>query len=118
MQNQTISNTKIPYLSTLNVLSCWCVVMLHCNGIFWNRPEGILWVTSNFIETACYFAVPIFFMLSGITLLDYPSKYSTGEYFKKRIKKAVIPFGVWSLIAFGYYGILRGGVLAVIFFKF
>lgn len=109
MQNQTISNTKIPYLSTLNVLSCWCVVMLHCNGVFWNRPKGILWVTSNFIETVCYFAVPIFFMLSGITLLDYPSKYSTGEYFKKRMKKAVIPFGVWSLIAFGYYGIIRGG---------
>lgn len=74
--------------------------MLHCNGIFWTRPEGRLWITSNFIETACYFAVPIFFMISGITLLEYPKKYSTREYFFRRIKKAVIPFFVWSIIAF------------------
>lgn len=100
MQTEGKTGEKIFYLTVLNVLSAWCVVMLHCNGIFWTRPEGRLWITSNFIETACYFAVPIFFMISGITLLDYPKKYSTREYFIKRIRKAVIPFLVWSIIAF------------------
>lgn len=41
-------------------------------------------------------------MISGVTLLNYNEKYSTREYFKKRISKAVIPFFVWSAISFLY----------------
>lgn len=99
MQTEEKKEQRVLYISVLNVLSAWCVVMLHCNGIFWTRPDGRLWISSDFIETACYFAVPIFFMISGVTLMDYPSKYSTKVYFVKRIKKAVIPFVIWSLLA-------------------
>lgn len=43
MQIQEKTGEKVFYLTVLNVLSAWCVVMLHCNGIFWTRPEGRLW---------------------------------------------------------------------------
>lgn len=91
------------HISVLNVAACFSVIMLHCNGVFWSFPEGKLWFTSNFIETFFYFAVPIFFMCSGITLLDYPKRYSTSEYFHKRISKTVIPFLFWSVMAFLYW---------------
>lgn len=94
------SPQKYIYLSALNVLSCFSVIMLHCNGVFWSRPSGRLWFTSNLIETLFYFAVPIFFMCSGITLLDYPQRYTTKEYFRKRINKTFIPFVAWSIVSF------------------
>ena len=100
MQIQEKTGEKVFYLTVLNVLSAWCVVMLHCNGIFWTRPEGRLWITSNFIETACYFAVPIFFMISGITLLDYPKKYSTREYFISGLERQSFHFLCGVLLLF------------------
>lgn len=87
------------YLTVLNVLSCFSVVMLHCNAVFLTAPTGSLWISANLIETAFYFAVPVFFMLSGCTLLDYQQRYSTKEYFCKRFWKTVFPFLIWSLLA-------------------
>ena len=95
------------YISVLNVVSCWSVVALHTNGVFWNRPHGRLWITSNFIETFFYFAVPVFFMISGVNLVDYRERYSTKEFLKKRFKKTVIPFILWSVIAGIFISLIR-----------
>lgn len=37
-------------------------------------------------------------MLSGATLLDYRSKYTTKQFFTKRVLRAIIPFLLWSFI--------------------
>lgn len=50
------------------------------------------------VETVCYWAVPVFLMLSGANLMGYRDKYSTAEFFKKRFVHMVIPFVAWSLI--------------------
>ena len=72
------------YIDTLTILSCIAVVYLHANGIFWTHPSGRLWLTSNVIESFFYFAVPVFFMISGATLLEYRQRYSTLTFIKKR----------------------------------
>ena len=100
MQIQEKTGEKVFYLTVLNVLSAWCVVMLHCNGIFWTRPEGRLWITSNFIETACYFAVPIFFMISGITLLDYPKNILQGNILLSGLERQSFHFLCGVLLLF------------------
>ena len=88
------------YLSFLSVVACLAVVFLHTNGCFWNfSATGRYWLTANIIESVFYFAVPVFFMISGATLIDYSDRYSTTVFFKKRILKTVIPFVVWSLLA-------------------
>ena len=87
------------YISVLNCVSCVAVVLLHTNGIFWSHPSGELWISANFIETYFYWAVPIFFMISGATLMDYRERYTTAEFYKNRIKKTVVPFVFWSLIS-------------------
>lgn len=71
---------KILYIDVLIVLSCISVVLLHANGIFWLHPNGALWISSNIIESVFYFAVPVFFMISGLTLIDYNKRYSTKIY--------------------------------------
>lgn len=93
---------KLAYLSFLNVVSCIAVIMLHTNGCFWYFSTKRYWLTANIIESVMYFAVPIFFMISGATVIDYRERYSTKVFLKKRIKKTFIPFIIWSLIGLIY----------------
>lgn len=62
---------KKEYLTILSVISAIAVVMLHTNGCFWRFSYERYWFTANIIESVMYFAVPVFFMISGATLLDY-----------------------------------------------
>ena len=87
------------YISLLNCIACLGVILLHANGIFWSHPTGLLWTSSNFIETFFCWPVPIFFMISGATLMNYRERYSTIVFLKKRIKKTVVPFLFWSVVA-------------------
>ena len=72
---------------------------MHCNWIVHRFDGSSAWKQSLIVAVLGYWAVPIFFMLSGATLLEYPKRYSTKEFLKKRFCKAVIPFIVWSGIA-------------------
>ena len=90
------------YIQVLSVVASIAVVMMHTNGIFWEFAYEGYWVWSNLLECLVYFAVPTFFMISGCNLIDYRKKYSTKIFFVNRIKKTVIPFLIWSVIACVY----------------
>lgn len=74
-------------------------MLLHANGVFWRHPAGRLWITSSLIECIFYFAVPIFFMISGATLMNYRTRYNSKEYLIKRIRRTLIPYLFWSCFA-------------------
>ena len=93
---------QISYISLLQVVSCCAVVFLHSNGCFWQFSTGRYWFTANIIESVFYFAVPVFFMITGITLINYPERYTLAEYLKRRAKKTLLPFIAWSLIGLLY----------------
>lgn len=93
---------RIQYISVLNVVACMSVVFLHVNGCFWNFSYEKYWVEANIIESVFYFAVPIFFMITGATLMNYRKRYSTMEFLKKRFAKTVIPFIAWSILGVIY----------------
>lgn len=91
------------YLTLLSVVSCFAVVIMHANGCFWSfSATEPYWKTANVVESICYFAVPVFYMVSGATLLDYPDRYSTKVFFEKRLKKVVLPFVAWSLTGLAF----------------
>lgn len=97
--NESVKKVRrkhINYISILTVLSTLAVVTLHVNH-FWDFDTK-LWPLYNAVESVCYFAVPIFVMISGALLLDYREKYSTKVYFKKRILRVVIPYVICSVI--------------------
>lgn len=97
-KNRKVCEKKF-YMAAANVAACLGVIILHTNFVFWTKPGGRLWITSCFLETFFYWPVPIFFMLSGANLLDYPERYSTEEFLKRRVSKTLIPFLFWSLAA-------------------
>lgn len=47
-------------------------------------------------------AVPLFSLCIGATLLDFNEKYNIKEYWKRRIKKVVLPIIGWNIIYFYY----------------
>lgn len=91
------SSKRILYFDLLNIAACICVVALHCNGIVHTYSDARCWKTSLVVETVAYWAVPVFFMLSGATLMDYRKRYSTKDFFVKRFSKTLLPFVVWSV---------------------
>lgn len=51
--------------------------------MFWIFSKARYWLTANVIECVFYFAVPVFFMITGATLLDYNEKYNLSVFFQK-----------------------------------
>lgn len=93
--------SKKSYINILYVISTIAVVLLHTNGFFFANIHASLikYIFANIIECICYFAVPIFFMLSGANLINYRERYSTLTLYKKRIFKVFIPFMFWMFIS-------------------
>lgn len=89
---------RIEYIDLANVISTFAVVILHTNGCFWDFSRERYWLTADVIESLFIFAVPVFFMISGISLMDYQKKYDTKIYLKKRFSKTVIPFLFWTFM--------------------
>ena len=92
--------TRVVYFDILNIIAMIAVVSMHCNGIVHNNPNTRAWNTSLIVDCVCYWAVPVFCMLSGATLLNYRKKYDTKTFFKKRAQKVLIPFICWAIIMF------------------
>lgn len=82
----------------MNVLSCLAVIALHHNALVHSFHPTRGWVQSLVVECVCYWAVPVFMMISGATLMNYRDRYSTGAFFKKRVLRTVIPWFGWSVI--------------------
>ena len=89
---------RVLYFDVLNVVSCFSVVCLHSNGYVHEYVKDGYWWLRVLIEVLCFFAVPVFFMLTGATLMEYRKKYSTKIYLEKRLQKAFLPFLFWSVI--------------------
>lgn len=95
------------YIDFIKIVSSFSVVLLHTNGCFWDFSYDRYWITANIIESVFYCAVPLFFMVAGVTLIDYKMRYDTKEYFSKRFRGAMIPFLFWSVLAFIYWLIVN-----------
>lgn len=129
---QNLSNNT-DWITLATVISAISVVLLHTNGCFWRfSATESYWFSANIIESIFYFAVPVFFMISASTLLDFNKRYSLEIFFKKRITKTVIPYFFWSLIGVLFWhkaflkaeskvlyvlsGLLRGSLVGIYWF--
>lgn len=105
--------SRVLYFDLLNIGATICVIYLHCNGMVHTFSPGYNWVLALAIECLFYWAVPVFFMLTGATLIGYRRRYSTTDYFKRRVARVVIPFFAWSLIWYLLIPGVNGGVYSV-----
>ena len=89
---------KKNYISILNVLACIGVVILHTFETGYTSDANF--VFEVLIRAIAFCAVPVFFMITGATLIDYRERYDTKTFFKKRLLKVIIPLIIWSIIYF------------------
>ncbi len=96
MQAEKRGKGRVFYYDVLNVLATFCVVWIHFgNDVHWYNGSAA-WYQCLFIQVVSYWAVPVFFMLSGATLMEYYKKYSLREFFVHRCLKTVIPYLFWG----------------------
>lgn len=100
-----MTKKRIVYFDLLNIVACFCVICMHCNTMVHAYQPGMNWACGLVIEVVCFWAVPIFFMLSGANLMRYRDRYDTRAFFKKRLMRILVPFLAWSAIIY----ILRFG---------
>lgn len=84
-------NKRIYYIDAINIFSTFSVVALHCE--FFDEK----W-QNTIVEVLFYCAVPLFFMLSGANLVGYRKRYDTRTFFRKRVRKTVIPYLAMTFI--------------------
>ncbi len=79
----------------LRVVASFAIVLLHVSASYWSVVDvnGREFVTMTIYNSLTRFAVPVFFMLSGLFLVS-PEKENTGLL--RRILKLILLFYVWS----------------------
>lgn len=96
---------RVLYYDVLNILATFGVIMLHNNGLAHTYSNSLGWYQALAVEVGYYWPVPVFFMLTGATLMGYRSRYTTKDFFVKRLLRTGVPFVVWTLINAVYKGI-------------
>ncbi len=90
------------WIDWMRVVACFLVIMTHSCEPFYLGGEGSLiltkadaiWVSVlNVIPRAC---VALFVVASSY--LQFPLHYSTGEFFRRRAARILIPFLFWSVV--------------------
>lgn len=106
------ASKRVLYFDVLNICACLCVIFLHCNSMVHTFAYGRNWVLALAIECVFYWAVPVFFMLTGATLMRYRDRYDTKTFFRRRVLRTVVPFLIWNAI---WYVVLlqEGGALSL-----
>ena len=94
------------WMDILKIVSAMMIVLIHSSGSIYRNCFGEeKWVAALVINAIPRFAVPCFFMISGIVLL--PKKYDM-EQVKNKIIRVMIPLGCFSVLAILLRKILWG----------
>ena len=90
------------WLDYLRVTACFLVMVIHGTEPFYLGGDGglILTATDAFwvalAEGLARCCVPVFLMVSSY--LQFPLHYSTGEFFKRRAVRILVPLAIWTLV--------------------
>ena len=94
---------RIAFLDCLRVFACLMVMFVHAceqfyfgddGGLFFASKGDAFWVT--LIDSACRASVPLFVIASSYLL--FPLTKPTGEFFRRRFVRVVVPFAVWCAL--------------------
>jgi len=82
-------------ISSLKLVACFMVVMLHVSGETFSNFNDIWWLAGNVYDSLVRSCVPIFIMIAGATLL--PKQEGLSNFFKKRVIRIIPPLLLWSV---------------------
>ena len=96
-------NKRIVFLDYLRVVACFMVMVVHAcecfyfgadGGLHYDSAADAFWAT--WIDSAVRACVPLFVIASSYLL--FPVTKPTGEFFKRRLVRVVIPFVIWCAL--------------------
>ncbi|WP_155612570.1 acyltransferase [Paenibacillus woosongensis] len=86
----------------MKIIAIFAVINIHVSGSFsiasFTTTNITNWWLDNVFNGASRWAVPIFFMVSGMLLLEPKKNDSLKVFFTKRFNKIFIPFIVWGVL--------------------
>lgn len=87
-------------IDVLRILAAFAVVTIHVSSIYLAKDATVsnsFWWVSNIFNSLSRWSVPVFIMISGSLLINPKSFEDTNLFFKKRVKRILIPLVFWSL---------------------
>ena len=96
-------SVTIQWLDTLRAIAMLGVIIIHVSSPLVNMTYGKnmpYWWIGNITDSAVRFAVPLFLMLSGATLLG--KEYNLSDYYRRRFSRVLLPFLFWLMVYWVY----------------
>lgn len=99
---------RLRFVDFLNIVASFAVICLHATLNVFGSPTEPFWGRALLMQSCFIFAVPVFFMVSGMNLLGYRRKYSTALFFRKRALRVggALLFG--SVVTYLVLGLFPG----------
>ena len=103
-----MNDNRVVWIDWLRVVACFLVMMTHCCEPFYLGGEGSLVLTKadaiwvSILNVLPRAAVALFVIASSY--LQFPLHYSTGEFFRRRAVRILIPFFFWTVVYALVYG--------------
>lgn len=98
----TTSPKREIWIDWMRVVACFMVILVHSTEPFYLGGDGSLILNSadafwsSFFDSFVRACVPLFVVASSF--LQFPLHYETGEFFRRRAVRILIPFVVWLAV--------------------
>lgn len=95
-----MENKRLVWPDFLRIISIFCVIIIHVTSVGLRDYEfcSSVWTWSAMLNSMCRWAVPVFFMISGMFFLDPKRQFDIKKFFKKNVLRIVLCIVVWGLL--------------------
>ncbi|MBQ0079962.1 MAG: acyltransferase family protein [Alistipes sp.] len=90
------------WIDWMRVISCFLVMVIHSTEPFYLGGDGTLLLSKTdafwvaLFDSFARACVPVFVVASSYLL--FPIRYSTREFFQRRVVRILIPFLIWTIV--------------------
>ena len=99
---QLKTEQRVVWVDWMRVIACFMVLLVHATEPFYLGGDGSQILTasdafwSSFFDSFVRACVPLFIVASSY--LQFPLHYSSGEFFRRRTVRVLVPFLLWSAV--------------------
>ena len=96
------------WIDWMRVAACLMVMVVHSTEPFYLGGEGSLLLSetnavwAGIMDCLVRCCVPLFVVASSF--LQFPLHYSTGEFFRRRAVRVLVPFAIWTVFYAFHFG--------------
>lgn len=99
---QLKTENRVVWVDWLRVAACFMVLIVHATEPFYLGGDGSQILTevdaywASFFDSFVRACVPLFIVASSY--LQFPLHYSSGEFFRRRTVRVLVPFLLWTAV--------------------